>query len=592
CAVEIQKGLHIHNLSAENDRQIRIRIGIHLGDVEHRSDDVFGDGVNIASRIEPLAPAEGVCVTRQVADHVAKRLDLALVSQGEHDLKNIQHPVEVFQVRMPWQDQSGAETPAPTAEAPPTQADDQSIAVLPLADLSPDRDNEYFSDGMTEEIIMKLSRIHSLTVISRTSAMRFKGTDQPMPAIAGDLGARYVLEGTVRKAGDDLRITAQLIDAPQDAHLWAETYRGTLEDVFAIQERVGQAIVDELAVQLTESESEALGEEPMADVQAYDYYLRARQDINSFTEEGIDRALNLLEKSLEVVGPNVHVYAGLGYAHWQYHNIGVRQDEGHLETAEAYAQKILAIDPDAERGLLLMGQIEGVHRGNVITGARYVKRAYRQNPNDPDTLFWLSAMLSITLGHPEANRICERLERIDPLDVSPILSRSLCHAYQGQWEQALQVVREREASSFRLPFSAAYVLAALGRFAEASARLDEYETQTSQDFFALFGRFFKEVIEGNNDEALTCVTPELMTISAQDAQFSHLMADAYALLGDKDQAYRWLEHAVDCGFLNHPFLSEHDPFLEPLRGEARFQQLLADVEERRANVLAELGELP
>ena len=215
---------------------------------------------------------------------------------------------------------------------------EKSIVVLPFENLSPDPDQEYFSDGLTEEVISDLSKVHVLRVISRSSAMTFKGTKTTIPEIARRLNVQYVLEGSVRKAGNSLRITAQLIDARSDAHIWAEKYSGTLDDVFDIQEKVSRAIVEALRLSLTPAEEHRMAERPIDNVAAYECYLRANADIWRFKEDSLDGAVQYLQKGIDMIGDNALLYSGMAGVYWQYVNIGVKQEE-YIAKAEEYVQE-------------------------------------------------------------------------------------------------------------------------------------------------------------------------------------------------------------------------------------------------------------
>ncbi len=255
CAVAMQKTLSIHNAGTPSDRQITIRIGIHLGDVEHRAGDVFGDGVNIAARLEPLAEPGGICLSQQIYDHVHNKVDVPLVSMGRPEMKNIQAPIEVYRVVLPWQHETPVPSPGSAAPATrPAARDRKSIAMLPLTNLSPDPENEYFSDGLTEDILTHLSKVQRLKVISRTSVMQYKKTSKNLREIGRELGVATILEGSVRKAANKVRISVQLIDASTDEHLWAETYDRELADIFAIQSDVARQITDALKARVSEDE--------------------------------------------------------------------------------------------------------------------------------------------------------------------------------------------------------------------------------------------------------------------------------------------------------------------------------------------------
>ena len=260
------------------------------------------------------------------------------------------------------------------ATALSTPADDvesgrKSIVVMPFADMSPDSDNEYFSDGLTEEIIADLSKLRALRVISRTSAMHLKGTTKDIKTIARELNCRYVLEGSVRKAGDRLRITAQLIDAESDAHVWAEKYNGVLKDVFDVQEQVSRSIADALAVELSPEEKRRIAERPIPNMVAYDHYLRARQNLSQFTAVGTDDAIVHLQKGLGIVGENALLYRGMGYAHFQYVNAQIDVSQDHLAKTEQYASKIAALDPSSIDIPFLQGLV-ATQRGQLHEAVR------------------------------------------------------------------------------------------------------------------------------------------------------------------------------------------------------------------------------
>jgi TolB-like protein/Tfp pilus assembly protein PilF len=257
------------------------------------------------------------------------------------------------------------------------------IAVLPFVNRSDDADNEYFSDGLTEELIADLAGIKALSVISRTSAMRFKGTDLDLPAIGRELGVRYVLEGSVRKAGDDLRITAQLVDARTDAQLWADKYRGMLDDVFDIQERVSRSIVDALEIQLSPQEAAQLAERPIDDVRAQESYFRARSEIWSFMPGSLDLAISHLEAALDLIGDNALIYQGLGEAYFQHVNIGaaIGREEQLIRKAENCVDNIFALEPESPRGYLVRAQTQ-MARGDIHGCAGSLRRVLQAFPNE------------------------------------------------------------------------------------------------------------------------------------------------------------------------------------------------------------------
>jgi TolB-like protein len=294
CAVEVQQGMAERNTSVGADNRIELRIGINLGDVIVEGDDLYGDGVNIAARIEALADAGGVFVSNTVHDHVRDRLPFAFEDLGEQQVKNIARPVRVYRVR----DVSGA-AKGPSALALPLP-DKPSIAVLPFANMSGDPEQEYFADGMVEEIITALSRIRWLFVIARNSSFTYKGQAVDVKQVSRELGVRYVLEGSVRKAGTQVRITAQLIDALTGTHLWADRFDGSLEDVFELQDKVAISVAGVIEPALQAAETARSAGRPTNDLTAYDLYLRALAAFFPITKEGVFEALGLLEQALAI----------------------------------------------------------------------------------------------------------------------------------------------------------------------------------------------------------------------------------------------------------------------------------------------------
>jgi adenylate cyclase len=290
CAVAVQQAMPGRNTGVAADSRIELRIGINLGDVIVEGDDLYGDGVNIAARIEALAEAGGVFISNTVHDHVRDRLPFVFEDLGEQQVKNIARPVRVYRVR------EAAAVNSPTAPEPPLP-DKPSIAVLPFANMSGDAEQEYFVDGMVEEIITALSRIRWLFVIARNSSFTYKGQAVDVKQVGRELAVRYVLEGSVRKAGNRVRITGQLIDAATGAHLWADRFDGSLEDVFDLQDKVASSVAGVIEPALQAAETARSAGRPTADLTAYDLYLRAYAMMLSSTRQ-VPEALRLLEQAI------------------------------------------------------------------------------------------------------------------------------------------------------------------------------------------------------------------------------------------------------------------------------------------------------
>ncbi len=456
---------------------------------------------------------------------------------------------------------------------------EMSIVVLPFDNISPDPENAYFSDGLTEEIIADLSQIAALRVISRTSAMRLKGTDKDVKTIGRELQVQFVLEGSVRKAGNNLRITAQLIDARTDAHLWAEKYGGTLDDVFEIQENVSRSIVAALKLKLAPEEDKKLAEHPITDARAYDYYFRARQETLKVTAEGLQNALNLIQKGLEIVGENALLLAAQGYVHWMYFNGGVEADEKHLVEAERLARRVFELQPESAHGYRLLGQVE-VHRGNMNDGLQKLERAAQLDANDADSRWFLVCQYSFQGRVAEARRHAQKLKEIDPLTPLSQVAASVPFYIEGQF---LEFARDAKIAYEAEPGNPAwrlmyfYGLAMAGKEEEAFALLDAPVSEIPNDFFSQVSYFFKYALQNEKTEALRLATEAFKATGSKDSQYSRFLAEGFALLNEKEEALYWLENAVKLGFTNYPFFAKHDPFLENLRGDVRYEKLMARV---------------
>src|SRR5437870_3415333 len=291
CAAEVQRGMAERNAETPEDKRITFRVGINLGDVIAEPNDIYGDGVNVAARLEGLAEPGGICVSRVVRDQVRDKLDFAFEDMGEQQVKNIARPVRVY--RIPLAEMARTKAPLPLPDKP-------SIAVLPFTNMSGDPEQEYFADGMVEEIITALSRIHWLFVIARNSSFTYKGQSVDVKQVGRELGVRYVLEGSVRKGGNRVRITGQLIDALTGTHLWADRFDGLIEDVFELQDKIALSVAGVIEAALQAAEMRRSAARPTADLGAYDLYLRALAAFYPITKEGIVEALGLLDQAIAI----------------------------------------------------------------------------------------------------------------------------------------------------------------------------------------------------------------------------------------------------------------------------------------------------
>jgi serine/threonine protein kinase len=482
---------------------------------------------------------------------------------------------ELLQAQKSFDAGEARATVSPQTDAAP------SIVVLPFANRSPDPDNEYFSDGLTEEIIADLAKIGALRVISQTSAMRLKQTDLDVPGIAAKLNVRYVLEGSVRKAGSQLRINAQLVDTATDSTLWSDKFAGTLEDVFAIQERVSREIVKALRLQLTEREHRALRTPRAPSAFVYDTYLRARRDIWSFVPERLQRAEAELKRALEAAGDQVLLYSGLGLLHFQYINGGLSGDRWHLEEAASCARKILELDPSSASGPQLLGFI-ATQSGNAADWIRYLQRAVELDPHDPFSQVWLALGWTWT-GFPEHSRpIYERMLATDPLFDYLQYGLAFEAYFSGEYplaashfEKGLQIAPDHPGQGFCF----AQLYASMGDIDRMTRSVDTLAPDPQGHPLFTLAHILKHAVNGKPEAVDALMSTDLEVKLWSDFQYTHVMAQACAMLGRSQEALRWLRRSTERGFLRHRFLSE-DPLLASLHDDPDFAALMAHV--RRA----------
>lgn len=458
----------------------------------------------------------------------------------------------------------------------------KSIAVLPFTNLSTDPENEYFADGLTDEVTAALSKVRALRVISRTSSMTFRGTTQNVKTIAGALGVRYVLEGSVRRTGSRLRITAQLIDAGTDDHLWADTYDGTVEDVFAIQERLARVIVQALELRLTEDEERRLAERPIDNVHAYECYLRARQEGWRWRKDAIDHAVHLLRNGLAIIGDNAGLYAGLGLAYLQYREAGLDFGEHPLLEAEACARKVFALEPASASGLRLRGFIH-YSRGRVQAAVPDLKAALDIDANNADTLLLLTNCYLISGRVSMARPLIARILAVDPLTPVSRCMPAWADVLDGNFAAAVLPYRQMFEMDPANPMARLFyvwVLVLNRRADEVAEILEAFPPDVRDTVPARVAFFLAHALAGDRAKALAALTQEIEAVATATDVFPRFLAQGFALAGLPEPALHWLEVAVERGFINHPFLTLHDPFFRSLRSDPRFVRLMEVVRGR------------
>ncbi len=457
--------------------------------------------------------------------------------------------------------------------------DEMSIAVLPFENMSSDPDQEYFSDGLTEEVISDLSKVNSLRVISRSSIMTFKGTKKKIPEISRELNVQYILEGSVRKSGTNLRITAQLIDATSDAHLWAEKYSGTLEDVFDIQEKVSRSIVDALKITLTPKENKIITERPIPDVHAHEYYLRATYEIWKYSSEGLNNALRYLENAHEIVGENALLNAAISYVYFSFVNAGIKVEDLYIDKARHYAEKALNLDPESSIAHMVVGLLDAWQKSTKI-GIGHLKRSLASDPNNYETLLWLCAFTAHMGRYDACERYLSRANRIDPFNPMNFVGSVLLHIFQGQYDRAMETLdkhRQAMGQSVVIHYFYGMVFSYTNRLEEAFMAFDQMLKIEPDSIFCICGQMLKHSLKGSKSEALQLYTPRLETWAKRDFGYSNTLAEIFSVLDQKEEALNWLENAVNRGMINYHFFNEIDPLFKNIKGEERFKKLMVRV---------------
>lgn len=572
CAIAIQAALHRRNGAQPPERQIRVRIGVHVGDVVHRQGDLFGDGVNLAARIAPLAEPEGVCLSAQVYDHVWNKVELPLVSMGKRSLKNVRVPVEVFRVVFPWSQ--------PHPEGPP--AERTRIAVLPLTNISPDPRDGFFADGMTEELIYTLSKIRGLRVIAQTSVMKYKGTQKSIAEIGQELRVATILEGSVRKVGSRVRINLQLVDTATEEHLWSEAYDRDLEDVLAIQTEIARRVAEALEVKLVAGEERQLQAQASRDVGVYMLYLKGRHFWNQRSEAAVRRALEIFGDVIALDPGYALAYAGIADCY------SVLASQGHVPLHEAIpkakeaAQKALEIDDALAEAHTSLALVEWLFEHNAEAAAARFKRAIELNPNYATARQWYANLLADLGQTAEALVEMKRALALDPL--SPVINMALSAVLwqSGRFSEALE--QHRRAQALAADFvqghlSLAEVLQTAGKWEEAEAELvkaldlDPTSSAVRRAFalhLAYLGRF---------EEALEALL-KVLVMEPDSPIANYTYGRALVLARRYEEAVAQLRHTLDLDPEGvgprialgevHTLLGEYDRALEALRqAEAR-----------------------
>ena len=566
CALELQRAIARFNSDVSDNAQFHVRIGIHLGDVVHTDGDVFGDAVNIASRIEPLADPDGICVSEPVASQVRDKLDATFERLERPELKNVEATIGVYRV-VPRRD--GRSVDLRGAEVSTVRR----LAVLPFSNLSPDPEDEFFADGLTEELISELARIPDCQVIARTSVMRYKSAPKGIKEVGRDLGVEVALEGSVRKSAGRIRVTAQLIDVRSEAHLWSERYDRDFGEIFDLQSEIAARVAGALKIQLDPRERGAT-RPPTRNTEAFENYLKGRQHWWQSGEQGYRTAIRYFEKAIEVDPAFALAYCGLADSHALLGNHGYVPMAEALDRAEAAARRALAIDSTLADGYISLAPV--LYNRYDWTGAEdLLRRAILLDPNNVLGHYWLAVAAGGRGKLEDALEHSRIAASLDPLARQTALSPAVYLYALHRYAEALQYLADAEA---RVGYRSDYYLALceLG-LGHVDSALEHFRRAASGEFQTWPARRTGLAIglarAGRTEEFQRHL--DRLTEDAEAHRIpSGCVAKVHAAVGEKDSAFEWFDRAYEerSALVVEDLVS--DPLLDGLRTDPRFEALL------------------
>jgi len=566
CAVAIQQTMHDRKVA--RGEQLSLRIGIHVGDVVESGGDILGDAVNIASRIEPLAEPGAVCVTSQVYEHVRNKSDLQFTSLGEKSLKNVSRPVEVYKVAMPW------EEPAPQPE---TAFSPNRIAILPFVNFSPDPNDEYFANGMTEEVISTVSGISGLSVISRTSVMGYKGTTKRVEEIGRELRVGSVLEGSFRKAGNRIRVTTQLIDVAGDRHLWAQNYDRELGDVFAVQSDIAKQVADSLRVKILPREETLITRAPTNNSGAYSLYLKGRQLWNERTKEAIKKAIGCFEQAVADDPSFALGYSGLADCYYIFAGNWLDDPDANYPRVKEYVQRALRLDENLAEAHATLASLYLYRDWDFDEADSEFRKAIELKPSYSMAHNWYHLLLMIRGKWDQALMELKRALELDPFSIAINGNYASYLLFRGEYGRALEqykkVVEMHPDSALAHGGLLAYYFIRRShdeyrRELEVYSKLPTEKDPGSVMVWQMGLRFF----EGEKEEVRKLLAEA--ESRRKELNFSpYGIGSLCILLGDFDEGFAWLELAYrehDAGLLS----MRSDLTLDGVRSDRRYLDLL------------------
>ena len=563
CARSIIKG-------CEQVQGLKLRIGIHQAEVIFENDDVFGDGVNIASRLQALASIGGICISETVRNNVANRKEIKIRFIKEETLKHVKEPVRIYEVVMennqPEEEVSSNHTTVKTTPG-------KSIAALPFVNMSNDPEQEYFSDGITEEIINLLAQIKELKVISRTSSFSFKGKNVDVRKIAETLSVGNILEGSVRKSGNTIRITAQLIEARDGTHLWSGTYDRKIEDIFKVQDEISTAVVQQLKIKLLSANKTAVMENSVA----YNFYLKGRYEWGKRTREGFLKSIDYFNQAILEDPQYSLAYAGMADSYTLLCGYHILSPQASISKAKSAAEKAMQLNPTLAEAYEATGHIEFLADVNWQKSEENYKQAIQLNPGFATARQRYALMLATQGRFAEAIEEIKKAQELDPLSKIINTDVGLVHLLMGNADRAID--KCKEVLEIDPVFSVALFVQGLAY--ELNGKTESAVTNFRQAVHASNNNPITKsalghalAISGDKSEALK-ILKELQFSSDQQYVSPYCIAAIYAGLGEPDKVFKWLNKAVDdkSVWMIHLHFSADTRFKE-FKTDNRYEELL------------------
>ena len=561
CAIAIQNMMHDRRVATGG--MVSLRIGVHVGDVIESGNDILGDAVNIASRIEPLAEPGGVCISGPVYEQVKNKLQYSLVKIATPHLKNVREPVEVYKVILPWEKKSESES----------SLEKTRLAVLPFTNMSPDPNDQYFADGITEEIISIVSGISGLSVISRTSVMGYKGTTKKLGEIGRELDVGSILEGSFRKAGNRIRVTAQLIDVVGDKHLWAQNYDRNLDDIFAVQSEIAEKVAGELKTKLVESEKRTLEKKPTENTEAYTCFLRGRELFRGETEASLRQAISLFEKAIELDPKFARAYVGVAECH-QWLASGYEPFDVSLSIVKSSLERAIDLDPNLPEAHASLSEMF-FNEDDMPNMEAEARRALELNPSLPETYSMLSELAALKGDSGEMVRQNETAYRLDPIRPRFILNVGQAYLWTGREDEALELWKKTEqlapVSTYRGMTEYYLIKGNLEKAKEFHAKAEKLEP--TRPGVTWMGGVIA-ALEGDREKALLAIK------KIEDAKMGpisfNFIGYVYHALGDLNSYFEYMNKALEAHTLINSTMM-YSPLFARARADPRYLELMEKI---------------